>query len=328
MTRWQPSIRFGAKTKLMLARQAVAANPSAGMAHYALALELFRIEEKVAGLEAFKCAMALLPPTPDQLVDYVKALLEQRRAREALAVLNDHEQEVDQSPGLLTQKGATLRALGQPRKAAEFLFAAIERDPSNIDAALAIRSVLKELKDWSHLLQFFDDQAHRNAVTIPVVLAKIDGLMGLGRMEEAARLLDFDSFVSVKRIDPPSSFRDLSEFNAALASDIAAPGKVKLSDAPRLRLTGGIQVEDLEISSSAAMSCLFEILTRAVDEYIGSRSGDCAKLMQQLSPDFAGLECWGLMLGFNDTQELALPPLFLGRRRLLCRGARSFVPER
>ena len=127
--------------------------------------------------------------------------------------------------------------------------------------------------------------------------------MGLGRTEEAARLLDFDSFVSVKMIDPPPSFRDLSEFNAALASDIAAPGKIKLSDAPRLRLTGGVQIEDLEVGSSIAMSCLFEIFKRAVDEYIASRSGDCAKLMRQLSSEFASLECWGVVLGFNDTQD-------------------------
>jgi Putative 2OG-Fe(II) oxygenase len=304
MTNWQPSSRvFGAKTKIMLARQAVAANPNAGMAHYALALELFRIEETVAGLDAFKRAMALLRPTPDQLVIYVKALLAQGHAREALTVLNNHEKGSSLSPELLTQRGAALLALGQADKAAEFLFAAIERDPDSIDTAQAILLVLKELKDWSHLMRFFEEQVQRNGVTIPVVLARIDGLMGLGRTEEAARLLDFDSFVSVKMIDPPPSFQDLSEFNTALASDITGPKKVRLSDAPRLRLTGGVQVEDLEVGSSTAMSCLFEIIRHAVDEYIASRTGDSAKLMQQLSPEAASLECWGLMLGFNDTQD-------------------------
>jgi tetratricopeptide (TPR) repeat protein len=277
MSRWQPSNSLGAKTRLLLLQKAVAAHPGAGMPHYMLALELFRIEENVAGFEAFKRAMALLPPTPDQLVVYVKALLAQGRAREALTVLNDFEQEADHSPALLTQQGAALLALGQPGKAAEFLFAAIERDPGNIDAAVAIQSVLNKLKDWSRLLQFFDHQAQRNAVTIPAVYAKITGLMGLGRTEEAARLIDFDSFVSVKLIDPPPSFRDLSEFNAALASDIAAPGKIKLSDAPRLRLTGGVQIEDLEAGSSIAMSSLFAIFKREIDEY--------------------------LVLGFNDTQD-------------------------
>jgi uncharacterized protein (TIGR02466 family) len=104
-------------------------------------------------------------------------------------------------------------------------------------------------------------------------------------------------------IGPPPSFRNLSEFNAALALDIAAPGKIKLSDAPRLRLTGGVQIEDLEAGSSVAMSCLFEIFKRAVDEYIASRKGDCAKLIRQLSSEIAGLECWGLVLGFNETQD-------------------------
>src|SRR5262249_4307668 len=106
-----------------------------------------------------------------------------------------------------------------------------------------------------------------------------------------------------KMIDLPPSFRNLSEFNAALASDIAAPGKIKLSDAPRLRLTGGVQVEDLEVGSSVAMSYLFEIFKREVDEYIASRSDDCAKLIRQLSSEFVSLECWGVVLGSNDTQD-------------------------
>src|SRR5262245_25652821 len=258
MSRWQPSeSSVGVKTRLLLLQKAVAAKPSAGMVHYMMALELFRMGENVAGFEAFKRAMALLPPTPDQLVVYVKALITQGRASEALNVLSDFEHEAGPSPALLTQQGAALLALGQPRKAAEFLFAAIERDPVNVDTAMAIQSVLNELKDWSRLLRFFDEQAQRNAVTIPAVYGTIVGLMGLGRTEEAARLLDFDSFVSVKMIDPPPSFRNLSEFNAAVALDIAAPGKIKLSDAPRLSLTGGVQIEDLEVGSSIAMSCLF-----------------------------------------------------------------------
>jgi tetratricopeptide (TPR) repeat protein len=303
MSPWQPTKRFGAKTKVLLLQQAVAANPSAGAAHYMLALELFRMEEKVAGFEEFKRAMVLLPPTPDQLVPYVKALIEQGLAHEALTVLSDFEQEVGNSPALLAQKGIALRVLGQPRKAAEFLFAANECDPGNADIALAIQSVLNELQDWPRLLQFFDDQVQRNAVTTPAVFARIAGLMGLGRTEEAARLLDFDSFVSVKMIDPPRSYGSLTEFNAALALDIAAPRKIRLSDAPRLRLTGGVTIEDLETGSSVAMSYLFEIFKRAVDEYIASRSGDCAKLIRQLSSETAVLECWGLVLGFSDTQD-------------------------
>jgi hypothetical protein len=305
MSRWKPSnsLEVGAKTRLLLLQKAIAAQPNAGIGHYMLALELFRIEDTVAGVEAFKRAMALLPPTPDQLVVYAKALLSQGRACEALTILNDLDQEAGHFPALLTQKGAALLALGQPGMAVEFLFASIERDPGNVDTAVAIQSALSKLEDWPRLLQFFDDQAQRNAVTIPAVFARIAGLMGLGRTEEAARLLDFDSFVSVEMIDPPPSFRNLSEFNSALASDIAAPGKITLSDAPRLKLTGGVQIEDLEAGSSIAMSCLFEIFKRAVDEYIASRSGDCAKLMRQLWPEFANLECWGLMLGFNDTQD-------------------------
>jgi len=305
MMRWQSNeSRFGINAKLMLARQAVAANPTAGMAHYTLALALFRIGEYVAGLDAFKRAMDLLPPTPDQLVAYVKALLAQGRKREALTVLNNHEREASDSPGLLSLQGAILQTLGQPRKAAEFLFAAIELDPGNVDTAQAILLVLKGLKEWSRLLKFFDDQAERNAVTVPVVVAKMAGLRGLGRTAEVARLLDFDSCVSVKMIDSPPSFRDVSEFNSALASDIASPRKVKLSDIPSNKLTGGVQVEDLEIGSSPAMSCLFEIIEHAVEEYIDSRSGDCAKLLRQLSREFASLECWALLLGFNDTQDL------------------------
>jgi Tfp pilus assembly protein PilF len=89
MGRWQPSeSSVGVKTRFLLLQKAVAANPNAGMAHYMMALELFRMGENVAGFEAFKRGMALLPPTPDQLVDYVKALITEGRPGEALNVLS------------------------------------------------------------------------------------------------------------------------------------------------------------------------------------------------------------------------------------------------
>jgi hypothetical protein len=43
--------RFAAKTRLVAGRQAVATNPSSGIAHYALGLELLRVEENVAGVD-------------------------------------------------------------------------------------------------------------------------------------------------------------------------------------------------------------------------------------------------------------------------------------
>jgi len=117
------------------------------------------------------------------------------------------------------------------------------------------------------------------------------------------RLTDFSTFVSVQIIKPPAEFSDLRAFNAALSTDLTSASKIRLSDVPRLRLTGGVQVEDLEHDSSPAMSALMSILRREVDNYVGRSTGLRAEVLHGLMPPLTDLKAWALLLGPDDTQD-------------------------
>jgi hypothetical protein len=172
-----------------------------------------------------------------------------------------------------------------------------------VDAALALNTMLTAKRDWCGQLEFADEQERRNALTMPVVLARIAGLIGAGRMAEARQLLDMDAFVSIERIAPPQGFLNVTEFNAALVTDIESAQKIRLMNVPRLRLAGGVQVEDLDSDSSAAMSGLLIALKQAVERYVASRVGIAAQIIKGVAPDLGKLEAWALILGPNDAQK-------------------------
>jgi uncharacterized protein (TIGR02466 family) len=208
-----------------------------------------------------------------------------------------------ESAAVLAQRGMALRKLGRLDEAAEAVRDAIVREPRAYAAVDTLVRILSSQRDWHGLLQFAQDQSDRQSVTTSVVLGQIFGLIGLRRIGEAARLLDFDTFVRIKTIDPPAGYRNLAEFNAALTADVISPSKIRLSGVPRIRLTGGVQVEDLEMNSSPAMASLMSVLRSAVEEYVRDAEGLRTKIIEQLVPPVVNLDAWALLLGADDAQD-------------------------
>ncbi len=307
LIRWRPRSddrrRYAVEARLALARQAVAEYPRAAAPLYTLALDLLRLEQQQEAIRLLERALDLAAPTAAQHAAYARALVAVGRAAEALAALGAHGHTVSTSPALLVARGAALLEMGRTGEALADFLAALAIDSRNMDAAHGAGWALTRLEAWERLIAFHDDQARSGAVTIPTVLAKLAGLVGLGRLAEAADLVDAASLVSIREIDPPMPYTSIAAFNADLQSDIERAGKVRLSRGARLRLTGGVQVEDLHVGSSPAMAALFDSLEAAVGEYISSRSGHAARLVRQLAPAAASLECWALILERGDAQD-------------------------
>jgi uncharacterized protein (TIGR02466 family) len=307
MIRWQGTDGSGqlisTAIKLELARRAVASRPDSAPVHYALAAECFRVQDFAAGIAAFEHGARLAPPEPDNLGDYIEALLATDRVLEALDVLDKYSDREAHSVGLLVQRAEVLRRIGRLDAATAALRQALALRPDDLGAAVALQSLLSSRKDWAGLLNFAEQQAQRNALTMPAIVARLGGLIGLGREAEAARLLDFDTLVGVSTIAPPPGFESLTAFNTALAHDIMSARKIRLSNVPRLAMTGGVQVEDLETDSSPAMSALFGVLRTAVEDYLAERKNACPDIIHAIAPGAAHLEAWALVLGPGDTQD-------------------------
>jgi len=307
MIRWRDT--HGARrlistaVKLELAQRAARERENSAPVQYALAAASFHVEDYDSGIAAFECGMRLDPPEPDSVAGYVKALLAKDRALEALDVLDKYADAEASSVKLLVQRGIALRRIGRLDAATEALRKALARCPTDVEAGMAMQSLLASRKDWAGLLEFVENQAQRDAITMPVMLAWVAGLVGLGRNAEAAQLLDFDALVLVRTVDPPDGFPSLSAFNAALARDVMSTRKIRLSNVPRLKMTGGVQVEDLETDSSPAMSALFALLERAVEDYAAKRAGARSDVVRAIIPETARLEAWALVLGPGDTQD-------------------------
>jgi tetratricopeptide (TPR) repeat protein len=218
--------------KLELARRAARVRENSAPIQYALAAASFHVQDYDSGIAAFELGMRLDPPEPDSVAGYVKALLAKDRALEALDVLDRYADAEASSVKLLVQRGIALQRIGRLDAASEALREGLARRPTDVDAGMALQSLLASRKDWAGLLEFVENQARCNAITMPVMLAWVAGLVGLGRNAEAARLLDFDSLVLVRTIDPPDSFSSLSAFNAALARDVMSTSKIRLSNVP------------------------------------------------------------------------------------------------
>jgi hypothetical protein len=294
---------FGTKAKIALAKRAVDANPRAAMAHFALAGELFQIEDFVGGVDSFERGLAFMVPSPRLYPPYVAALTALGRADAALAVIDGLGDVPSENADILVERGCALSQLKRSSEACRDLRRALSMNPHSPKAALALTALLIEQKDWHGLIELAQDQLKEGSVSCPLVHGKIVGLIGLGRVEEAMRLTDFSTFVSVQIIEPPAEFSDLHAFNAALSADLTSASKIRLSDVPRLRLTGGVQVEDLEHDSSPAMFALMAILRREVDNYVGRSTGLRAEVLHGLLPAVTELRAWALLLGPDDTQD-------------------------
>ena len=295
---------FGTKAKIALAKKAVEANPKAAMAHYALACEYFQIEDFAAGIDAFERGLALKTPAAKLFPSYVAALTARGRADAALAVIDGLGDAQYENAQLLAERGCALSRLKRGDEACRDLRRALEMNPQVTGAVVAFSSLLMAQKDWQGLVDLAASQLDAGSVSCPIVHGKIAGLIGLGRLEEAMRLVDFSTFVSTQTISPPEGYADLQSFNSALSADLMSASKIRLSDVPRLRLTGGVQVEDLEHDSSAAMSALTTILRRAVDDYFTESTGLRAEVLRCLVPPAVDLEAWALLLGPDDTQDV------------------------
>lgn len=295
--------RAGAQTRLALLSRAVEHRPEMGRLHYDLAIAHAQVEDFASCVASFERGLALQPPEPSGLVPYLNALIALGRQDAALEFLASRADDVSAAPGLLCCRGAARAAQGDAAAAARDLREALRIAPRHHEAVRHLVPLLTRAKDWTGLLDLVEEQRAAGPLTGTLVRALLSGLVGLGRVEEAAPWVDFDAVVSVTDVAPPVPYADRAAFHAALAADLRSPHKMRLHDVPRLVMSGGVQVEDLEVDSSPATTALFEAFRDAVERYVAEAVGARRAMLDEMLRPPLSMSAWALMLGADDTQD-------------------------
>ena len=293
----------GALAELDLLRQAVALRPHQARYHYALAEAHFRAEAFEAGLEAFDKAVACEPAQPRQLAPYLRALCAVGRADEALTLIGSRFPRLDSHPDLLACRGAAHLKRGELERAVADLRGSLQQAPRSALTLSLLTKALSQQRDWQGLVDVAEGLRGAGVLSNTVVRALIQGLTHLGRVEEAASWVAFEDVVRVRDLTPPSDWPSLEAFNAALVADVRSPHKIRLRDVPRLRLTGGEQVEDLHVDSSPAMGALMCQIREAVQDYVDQAASPVRALLDAQRGEVMAVRAWALLLGESDTQD-------------------------
>ena len=235
-----------------LARRATEQYPGSPAAWYALADCHAHTQDFADVVAAAGRAIALGPPTGQQLRTYARALIALGRPGDALEALDRHAP-TRAGPRLRALRGEALRLLGRFDQARVEFDAVLAIEPREAAAGRGLSLMLAAQGAWEDLLDVALGIEARGALSMTLQVAKARALRRLGRHAEARALLDFDRVGRVRTIPAPDGFDSLSSLNAALVAELASPLHSRLSDRPRLRLVGGLQIEDLTVSEGPAL---------------------------------------------------------------------------
>lgn len=249
--------------------KATQVQPENGEAHFELGNALKAAGHLELALRSYGNALAVAPDALPAWQNYGNTLLALDRAEEA----------ADAYRHIL---GANLRNPAAQRN----LGLALQRMGRLDDAILAYRGALKLQGDWpqasSNLVQALlaagdpaaavaacDDWLGHRPGSVEALALKCAALNEAGENAAAARLLDFDRFVTARTIEPPAGYRDLAAFNAALEAAVLAHPTLKVPPEddptyhhPRLRIT-----DEILGATDGPLADLEKILTRCVEDY-------------------------------------------------------------
>ncbi len=193
------------------------------------------------------------------------------------AELNPGSAEVHANIGHVQQRG------GRITEAMSAYARALERDPQFTGARYLLATAHLELGDAQTALrevQLCLDSAphHQEAIALKGIC-----LRELGRDEEARRLVDLDQFVRVQRLEAPSGYRSIGQFNRELQRYIVATGTL-LRDPVGASTRGGRHSADLMTRPRGPIAVLKGILQSVFRSYLQSLPVDPSHPFLSRSP--------------------------------------------
>ena len=223
----EPPVTVAKKHELQLLRAAVARNPQSVPLRRNLANVLLPLDQ-------FDEVIAILEPLVEQAADFVtlNMLAEAYISREtpeddvAAGETAVRAQQLARSPyeqaKAMAAGAKALSRQGRKGEARRLLVAALEVDPTNVNAYKRLAALDLEAGDAAGLLRASDRLLDQGVAHARLIVARALALGTLGRIDEARATIGLDDFLHQEIVTPPSGWSDLAAFNLALKHEIMA----------------------------------------------------------------------------------------------------------
>jgi tetratricopeptide (TPR) repeat protein len=131
----------------------------------------------------------------------------------------------------------------------------------------------------------------RNPISTDAIYFKAIALARLGRAQEARETIDLDRFLEIRDLPVPEGFRDVENFRALLAEEIAHNPTLTPD---RKTTRGGLQTRRLRQPGAIHVEALLQQIKTAVDDY-ATRVAECSSAFAMARPHAAKLLAWAVI---------------------------------
>jgi len=132
-------------------------------------------------------------------------------------------------------------------------------------------------------------------------------LAAMGRVDEAAALMDYSQLLSMTTLATPEEYGSLSEFNAALSVHVR--DHPSLTGSPQSHATrDGFHSGPLRVSPRGPIDALEKALNGAARQYLRTRMPDPGHPFLAETPELGMLNCWGVVMHGQGHQTAHIHP--------------------
>jgi uncharacterized protein (TIGR02466 family) len=179
---------------------------------------------------------------------------------------------------------------------------ALDIDPSNPAMWRNLSWVSLFVGDWDMALKSADNALQTLKGHTPLLAFKSIALLEAGKLEEQARLVDFDRLIETKDFSPPADFADLNSFNDALNSHCLNHPNLTFEPGGKSTTKGHQTSGFHEDTNLGSIAFLLELINEAVRDYQKSHPIDAFHPFLSQQPEKWSIDIWGTILGSQGHQ--------------------------
>lgn len=275
--------------------KAIAQDPNNADVLYNFANLLNESNESDKAIHYYELAVSAEPAFADAHYNLGKVLKLVGRLSEAEAAYRKALELQPDNPEVLNNLGTVLCDCDRREEAIEAFRAAVRSAPGYREALTNLCFTFLELGQGHDTLAAADRLLEVKPGDTYGLAYKSGALQILGQQETLKKLIDIPRLLYAKRVNPPSVYKSLADFNASLGRHLAS--HPDLTYEPRGKSTRiGSQVSDLKTDPIGPIAFLEPILREAYDEYREALDLDPEHPFAASAPDKYNLSIFGTIL--------------------------------